>query len=193
MQRLQRPLDRASNDRPAAAPESYGHRRGNPLLANLTIPPLASSRPQITVADGESSRSAVRRKPLPTNASPLTPSYTSFGRPGPQLVPEIPPKSPNRSFSLGSPILLADEPPNSHPAPVPAPFGFAPRDLDRYVLLSRPSNTALTMIQIRWWNVATVPKRNTWQIRLSSPQILSPERIPQDLCLPGQNSSKSLG
>jgi len=129
---MQRPLYRRSNDPPAAAPKSSAHWRGNLLLANLTIPPLTS---QIPVADGESSHSMVRRKPLPAKASPLTPRYIS--------APEIPPKSPKRSFSLGSPILLPDQPPNSPLGP-----GFVPRDLDKYVLLIRlswPFDTTLML------------------------------------------------
>lgn len=140
---MQRPLNRRSNDPQAVAPDSSAHRRGNLLLPNLTIPPLTSFRPQISVADGESSHSIVRRKPLPVNASPLTPRYTAF-----QQAPEIPPKSPKRSFSLGSPIFLPNQPPNGPLGPVPAPLGFVPRDLDRYVLVIRPSWPSDTMLTV---------------------------------------------
>lgn len=139
-----RPPDSSANSNPPARPpDSFGHRRGKLSLANITIPPFASFRPPVVVAPGEPLPSPIRRKPLPANASPISPRYASFDQPrppvkgGPAAQPQ---RSPQRSFSLDSPIALADSTParnNTRLAPIPSPgqTGWIVRDLDKYVII----------------------------------------------------------
>lgn len=138
-----RPPDSNANNPPGGQPDSFGHRRGKLSLANISIPSFASFRPPVVVAQGEPLPSPVRRKPLPANASPISPRYASFNQPrppvkgGPATQPQ---RSPHRSFSLDSPIGLADKSltrNNTRLAPIPSPgdTGLIVRDLDKYVIM----------------------------------------------------------
>jgi len=148
---MMRPAERKAFNPPARAvgqtDSSLGHRRRNLSLAKISIPSLASFQPPLPVVQLEPDRlpSPVRRKPLPANASPITPRYASLDEPRPLVGKDSSPPQPLPSshnyLSLDSPTVPAGYPSPVAPSnPSPSNAGLVVRDLDRYAVYLEVKN-----------------------------------------------------